>query len=92
MSERSRRFSHSRKLFKWLPRGSDNELPRRIGSVEDFRIQLAQALDCRVVPRGESFKIKLRTKAALWTYVIDAAEADKVMQEVKEVKIPITEF
>ena len=64
-------------------------MPRRIGSLEDFRRELAKATDCRVVSRGESFKIKLRTKAALWTYVIEAAEADKVLEEVK---IPITEF
>ena len=64
-------------------------MPRQVDSLEDFKRQLAKATDCKVVRRGESVKIKLRTKGTLWTYVVDAAEADKVLGEVK---IPINEF
>lgn len=64
-------------------------MPREVKSAEEFSKLLDSATEVRVSRSGESAKVKLRTKEALFTYKTTTEEADSL---VKGLKIPVTEY
>jgi hypothetical protein len=58
-------------------------------SKEEFEKLLELATEVRVSRSGESAKVKLRTKEALYTFKTTAEEADSL---VKGAKVPVQEF
>jgi hypothetical protein len=64
-------------------------MPREIKSKEEFDKLLESATEIRVARAGEKAKVKLRTKAALYTFSTTSEEADSL---IKGVKTPIVEF
>jgi Ribosomal L38e protein family len=64
-------------------------MPKSIQSKEEFQNLLESATEVRVVKRGDGAKIKLRTKAALYTFKTTSEEADGL---VKGTKVPVAEF
>jgi hypothetical protein len=64
-------------------------MPKELKSKEEFERLLASATEVRVTRLGDDAKIKLRTKAALYTFKTTSEEADAL---VKGTKVPVAEF
>ena len=64
-------------------------MPRELKSKEEFEKLLEGATEVRVVKTGDSAKVKLRTREALFTFKTTAEEADSM---VKGIKVPVQEF
>lgn len=64
-------------------------MPREIKSKEEFERLVKSASEIRVVKSGDTAKVKLRTKAQLYTFATTAAEADAL---AKSTKTPVVEF
>lgn len=64
-------------------------MPSEIRSKEEFEKLLKSATEIRVVKSGDSAKVKLRTKAQLYTFVTTGADADAI---TKGTKIPVVEY
>ena len=64
-------------------------MPRELKSKEEFEKLLVGATEVRVVKAGDSAKVKLRTREALFTFKTTAEEADSM---VKGIKVPVQEF
>ena len=63
-------------------------MPKEIKSKSEFGELVKAATEVRVLRSGESAKVKLRTKNALYTLKTTPAEADAL---VKGLKIPVEE-
>jgi hypothetical protein len=64
-------------------------VPREVKSKEDIQELLEGATEIRVSRRGDSAKVKVRTKKALFTFKTTSEEADSL---VKGAKVPVQEF
>ena len=64
-------------------------MPRELKSKEEFEKFLPAATELRVSKMGDSAKVKLRTKEALYTFKTTGEEADSL---VKGAKVPVQEF
>jgi hypothetical protein len=64
-------------------------VPREIRSREEFDKLLERATEIRVVREGDSAKVKLRTKEALYTFKMSTEDADVV---TKATKTPVVEL
>ncbi len=64
-------------------------MPKEITSKEEFAKLLDRASEVRVVRSGDSAKVKLRTKGALYTFKTSTEEADVL---VKGTKAPVEEL
>lgn len=64
-------------------------MPRELKSKEEFQKLLEDAIEVRVVKRGDEAKVKARTKDALYTFKTTSEDADSL---VKGVKAPVDEF
>ena len=64
-------------------------MPREILSKEEFQKLLPSATEIRVLRRGDSTKIKLRTADQLYTYKTKEGEVEAL---TKASKTPIVEF
>ena len=64
-------------------------MPQELKSKEDLEKLLETASEVRVSRSGDSAKVKLRTKAGLYTLKTTSEEADAI---VKQVKIPVVEY
>ena len=67
-------------------------MPRELRSREEFDKLLESATEIRVSRQGESAKVKLRTKQALYTFKTTAEEADAISKATKAAKTPVVEF
>ncbi|NWG08914.1 MAG: hypothetical protein HXX80_01135 [Nitrososphaerales archaeon] len=62
-------------------------MPKQIFSVEDFKILLEKAIECRVLRMDDKVKLKLRTSKMIYVFITSKEEADRLLNEVKvEVK------
>jgi hypothetical protein len=64
-------------------------VPREIAKEEDFKKLIPQAMEIRVVKAGDSAKVKLRTRSALYTFKTTSEKADSL---TKGAKVPIQEI
>ncbi len=64
-------------------------MPREILSKEEFQRLLPSATEIRVVRKGDSTKVKLRTASHLYTYKTTEDEVDAL---TKGSKTPVVEF
>lgn len=64
-------------------------MPKEIRSREEFEKLLPSATEIRVVRKGDSSKIKLRTKETLYTFQTDESEIESI---TKGTKTPVVEF
>jgi hypothetical protein len=64
-------------------------MPREIMSKEEFQKLLPSATEIRVLRKGDSTKIKIRTTDQLYTYKTKEGEVDAL---IKGVKAPLVEF
>lgn len=64
-------------------------MPRQLHSKEDFEKMLEVATEVRVTRKGDTAKVKLRTKEALYTMSTTSEEADSL---IKGAKVPVVEF
>ncbi|MGD0396424.1 MAG: hypothetical protein ABSB26_05900 [Nitrososphaerales archaeon] len=64
-------------------------MPREIASKEDFARLLTQATEVRIVRAGDSAKVKLRTRDALYTFKTTSKDADSL---TKGTKVPVQEL
>ncbi|MGP8124296.1 MAG: hypothetical protein ACLQEQ_00265 [Nitrososphaerales archaeon] len=64
-------------------------MPKEIANKDDFTKLLEQATEVRIVRSGDSAKVKLRTRAALYTFKTTSEEADSL---TKGIKTPIQEI
>ncbi len=64
-------------------------MPREIATKEEFTALMERAVGVRVVRSGDSAKVKLKTKDALYTFKTTSDEADSL---VKGAKVPVVEF
>ena len=63
-------------------------MPRELKSKDEFQKLLESATEVRVAHRGDTSKLKLRTKKALYTFQMPADEAEAA---VKGLKVPVVE-
>lgn len=64
-------------------------MPREIKNKEEFDKLLKSATEIRIVKKGDNAKVKLRTKAQLYTFSMTTADADAL---AKSTKTPVVEF
>jgi hypothetical protein len=64
-------------------------VPKEIANKEDFTRLLTQATEVRIVRAGDSAKVKLRTRDALYTFKTTSKDADSL---TKGTKLPIQEL
>ena len=64
-------------------------MPKELKSKEEFEKLLGAASELRVSRDGDSAKVKLRTKAALYTFKTTSEDADSI---IKGSKVPVQEF
>ena len=64
-------------------------MPKELKSKEEFDKLLESATEVRVSRLGDSAKVKLRTKGALYTFKTSSEDADAI---VKGTKTPVVEF
>ena len=64
-------------------------MPKEVTSKEEFEKMLGSATEIRVARHADSAKVKLRTKAGLFTFKTTSEEADSL---VKGAKAPVIEF
>ncbi|MDA4121501.1 MAG: hypothetical protein OK404_03730 [Thaumarchaeota archaeon] len=64
-------------------------MPRELKTKEAVEKLLDAATELRVSKTGDSAKVKLRTKEALYTFKTTPEEADSI---VKGAKVPVQEF
>ena len=64
-------------------------MPKELKTKEEFDRLVEGATELRVVRRGDSAKMKLRTADGLFTFKTTVAEADSM---VKGVKAPVVEY
>lgn len=64
-------------------------MPKEIASKEDFTRLLALATEVRIVRAGDSAKVKLRTRDALYTFKTTSEDVDSL---TKGTKVPVQEF
>jgi hypothetical protein len=64
-------------------------VPHELKSKEEFEKLVESATEVRVSRKGDRAKVKLRTKAGLYTLSTTSEEADSL---VKGVKAPVVEF
>jgi hypothetical protein len=64
-------------------------VPKEIKKKEELTDLLPKSTEIRVVKKGDSVKLKLRTKEALYTFITTSDEVDAIL---KGVKTPIVEF
>jgi hypothetical protein len=64
-------------------------VPKEIADKEDFTRLLPRAIEVRIVRAGDSAKVKLRTRDALYTFKTTSEEADSL---TKGTKVPIQEL
>jgi len=64
-------------------------VPRELKSKEEFQKLLQSATEVRVSRKGDTAKVKVRTKDALYTFKTSGTEADAL---VKGLKTPVTEY
>lgn len=64
-------------------------MPKEITSVDDFKRLAEKAILCKVVKRGDTVKLKLRTNKWLYTYKTNEQEAEELL---KGLKIETVEF
>jgi hypothetical protein len=58
-------------------------MPREITTKEELQKLIPSASEVRLVKRGDSAKIKLRTEGVLYTFKTTAAEADALAKANK---------
>lgn len=75
-------------MFISAPRGGAY-VPKEITDKEQFTKLLGDATEVRVARQGDSAKVKLRTRDALYTLRTTSEEADAL---VKGIKKPVVEF
>jgi hypothetical protein len=63
-------------------------VPKELKSREEFDKLLESATEIRVSRQGDSAKVKLRTKGALYTFKTTSEEADAI---TKATKTPVVE-
>jgi hypothetical protein len=63
-------------------------VPKELKSRDEFDKLLGSATEVRVSRQGDSAKVKLRTKEALYTFKTTSEEADAI---IKETKTPVVE-
>lgn len=66
-------------------------MPIEITDLEEFLKIAGRASECRVV-RGETPKIKARTRRYLYTYVVREGDLEAIISRLKEVCKNITEI
>jgi hypothetical protein len=64
-------------------------MPRELKTKEEFEKLFDSATEVRVSKSGDSAKVKLRTREALYTFKTTSEEADSM---VKGAKVPVQEF
>jgi hypothetical protein len=64
-------------------------VPKEIANKEDFTRLLAKATEVRIVRAGDSVKVKLRTRDALYTF---KTTSDEAVSLTKGTKVPIQEL
>ena len=64
-------------------------MPREVTNKDEFEKMMENASEIRVSRRGDSAKVKLRTKDGLFTLRTTTEEADSM---VKGTKVPVVEF
>ncbi len=64
-------------------------MPRQINSADEFKKLAESAEKCKVVKRGDTVKLKLRTPKILYTYIASVKEAEELL---KGLKIEAEEF
>jgi len=64
-------------------------VPREIANKEDFARLMKQATEVRIVRSGDNAKVKIRTRAALYTFKTTSEEADSL---TKGTKTPVIEL
>ena len=64
-------------------------MPKEISNKEDFLKLLDQATEVRVLRSGENAKVKLRTRATLYTFKTTSEEAEAL---TKGIKTPVQEI
>jgi hypothetical protein len=64
-------------------------MPKELKSKEEFEKLREDATEIRVSRRGDSAKVKLRTRDSLYTFKTTSEEADDL---VKGAKAPVVEY
>ncbi len=64
-------------------------MPKELKSAEEFSGLLETAIGLRVVKKGETAKVKVKTRQGLFTFKTTVDEADSL---VKGAKVPVEEF
>ena len=64
-------------------------MPRLIQDPEKFLGLAEKATECRVVRRGETVKIKLRTPGYLLVHVTSSDKADGLLEKIKVEKVEL---
>ena len=64
-------------------------MPKEITAKEQFEKLVGQATEIRVAREGDSAKVKLRTKDALYTFKTTSEDADAL---IKGKKVPVIEI
>ena len=64
-------------------------MPKEITAKEQFEKLVGQATEIRVAREGDSAKVKLRTKDALYTFKTTSEDADAL---IKGKKVPVVEL
>jgi len=67
-------------------------VPKELKSRDEFDKLLESAAEVRVSRQGDSAKVKLRTKVALYTFKTTSEEADAIIKATKATKTPVVEF
>jgi len=64
-------------------------VPKELKSKEEFQKLLESATEVRIARDGEQAKVKLRTRAGLFTFRTTSEDADAL---IKGIKAPVVEF
>ena len=67
-------------------------MPRELKSRDEFDKLMESATEIRVSRQGDSAKVKLRTKGALYTFKTSSEEADAIAKATKAAKTPLVEY
>lgn len=57
-------------------------MPKELTDSTSFKELTKDALECRVVKRGDKVKMKIRTKKLLYTYVTTEEESKELLKDI----------
>ena len=57
-------------------------MPKELTDINSFKELTKDALECRVIKRGDKVKMKIRTKKLLYTYVTTEEESKELLKDI----------